>query len=271
MGERIGEVQMSFNSQSVNKRIPIPKEIQRELLVECSHKCSVPFCPEKHNLEFHHINGNPSDNKKSNLIVFCPNHHAMATRGKIDRKECKSYKERLKQMVSLQPATETLKQRIEREGIDVPAENPLVSLILNAGRWYINRRYGKPDASINREIMVLLALIPMCFLPLFYTTLVLKAQASIPSLYLSLGFSIIGAFLIVVFLVVHKRRCPKCRGYFGIETIDSKLAEEKEVYRTETEIEMRRIFRNTYRCVFCGHTYHLNEPEYETIPIADEN
>lgn len=255
---------------SKKKRISIPKEIQRKLLVECGHQCSVPFCFEKSNLEFHHINGDPSDNRESNVVVFCPNHHVMADRGKIDRKECKSYKERLSQMVDLQPTVETLKQKVEREGIDVPPENPFVSLILYLGRKYMNWRYGKPDTSINREILGLLVLIPLCFIPLFYTTLVLKAQASTLSLYLSMIFLIIGVVLIVVFSVIYERRCPKCRGYFGIETIDSKKVDETEKYRTQTEIKIEKIYRNTYRCVFCGHSYILNESEYETIPIADE-
>ncbi len=250
-----------------NERIPIPKEIQRELLVDCGHQCSVPFCYETHNLEFHHINGNPSDNRKSNLIVLCPNHHTMATRGKIDRKECKSYKERLKQTVGLQPTIETLKQKVEREGIDVPPENPFVNLILNLGRRYMNWRYGKPDASINREIAILLVVIPLCFTPLFYTAYVLRGQFSTLSLYVSMISSIIGCVLIIVFLVIYKRRCPNCRGYFGIERTDSKKVDETEKYRTETEIKIEKIYRNTYRCVFCGHTYTLNESEYETIPI----
>jgi hypothetical protein len=255
-----------------NKRIPIPKEIERELLVECSHKCSVPFCLETHDLEFHHINGDPSDNKKSNIIVFCPNHHTMADRGKIDRKECAAYKERLKQMVSLQPTNETLKQKVEREGIDVPPENPFVKLILYLGRGYMNWRYGKPNASINREITVLLVLIILCFVPLAYTFYAASqgAALSTPFLYLLVFSLVAGSVLISGFSVIHKRRCPKCRGYFGIERIVSKKVDEKK-HRTQTEIKIEKIYRNTYRCVFCGHSYTMNESEYETIPIARES
>lgn len=68
------------------ERIAIPKETERKLLVESGHKCSVPFCYEGYSLEIHHINGDPSDNKESNLIVLCRNHHAKAESGKIDRK-----------------------------------------------------------------------------------------------------------------------------------------------------------------------------------------
>jgi len=245
------------------KRIPIPKEMERKLLVESGHQCSVPFCYEKHNLMFHHINGDPSDNKESNLIVFCPNHHTMADRGKIDRKECVSYKERLKQ---IRPE-ETLKEKVEREGISVTPEHPIVSLILYLGRKYMNWRYGKPNASINREIMLLLVLIALCFVPFLYTTLVLKAQITIEWLYISIAFLIVGTVLLIVFVVIFQRRCPnpECKGYFGIENIDSRKVDEK-VTELETETRIEKIYRNTYRCVFCGHTYTINESTEETVP-----
>jgi len=78
-------------------RVPIPKAKERKLLVESGHKCSVPLCNENYSLSFHHINGDPSDNREFNIIVLCRNHHDMADRGRIDRKECASYKEILKQ------------------------------------------------------------------------------------------------------------------------------------------------------------------------------
>ena len=77
------------------ERIAIPKKTQRKLLVECGHKCSVHLCDEKTALEFHHINGNPSDNRESNLIVLCANHHTLAENDKIDRKALADYKKRL--------------------------------------------------------------------------------------------------------------------------------------------------------------------------------
>jgi hypothetical protein len=69
------------------ERIDIPKAAERKLLVESGHKCSAPFCNESDAISIHHINGDPSDNKESNLIVLCRNHHAMADSGKIDRKK----------------------------------------------------------------------------------------------------------------------------------------------------------------------------------------
>jgi len=106
----------------------------------------------------------------------------MAESGKIDRKECESYKERLKQ---IRPE-ETLKEKVEREGISVTPENPFVSLILSLGRRYMNWRYGKPDASINREIMLLVIATFLCFVPFLYVVMILKAQITIEWLYLSI-------------------------------------------------------------------------------------
>ena len=62
--------------------------------MECGFRCTVFDCPHMRDLEAHHINSRPSDNRKENLIMLCPNHHSMATTGTIDRKACQMYKER---------------------------------------------------------------------------------------------------------------------------------------------------------------------------------
>ena len=45
------------------------------------------------------------------------------------------------------------------------------------------------------------------------------------------------------------------------------MVDEEKVYQTDEKIKMKNIYRNTNRCVFCGHTYIKNEVEYETIEI----
>lgn len=245
-------------------RIAIPRETERKLLVESGHKCSVPFCNESHTLEIHHINGDPIDNRESNLIVFCRNHHAMAHSGKIDRKECESYKERLKQ---IRPE-ETLKEKVEREGVSVTPENDFVKLVLNLGRRYMMWRYDKPTASINREITALGVLIILCFVPfsyMVYAMSFLRTQITTEWIYFSTIFMVIGSFLALVFEVIYKRKCQKCKGYFGVERIDSKKV-STNVIETEAQTRIETIYRNTYRCAYCGDTNTVNEPVEEKIP-----
>jgi len=249
--------------KSKTERISIPKETERKLLVKSGHKCSVPFCNESNAISIHHINGDPSDNKESNLIILCRNHHAMADSGKIDRKECLSYKERLKQ---IRPE-ETLKEKVEREGISVTPENYFVKAVLNLGRRYMMWRYRKPTASINREITALGVSIILCFVPFFYMLYIvsfLRTQITIEWIYFSTIFMVIGLILALVFEVIHKRRCPKCKGYFGIERIDSKKI-STNVIETETQTRIETIYRNTYRCAYCGDTNTVNEPVEEII------
>lgn len=244
------------------ERIAIPKEIERKLLVESGNKCSVSRCNESYSLEIHHINGDPSDNRESNLIVLCPNHHALAESGKIDRKALVAYKERLGQT----NIEETLKEKVEREGIDVTPESGFVWFILNIGRRYMMWRYHKPTASIKREIAILIILTCFCFVPFYYVVWVLRAQITVEWIYVSTAFLILGAFLIVVLGVVFYRRCGNCHGYFGIGRVDSKEVSRK-VVKTREETRITPIYRNTYRCIYCGNTFTKNERgETEIIP-----
>jgi hypothetical protein len=251
-------------SEDRKKRVAVPRETERKLLVESGHKCSVIRCNESHSLEIHHINGDPSDNRESNLIVLCRNHHAMAQEGKIDRKSLASYKERL---VQANPE-ETLKEKVEREGIDVTPESGFVWFILNIGRKYMMWRYHEPTASIKREIAIMVALTFLCFVPFYYVVWILKAQVAVEWIYVSTAFMILGAFLILVFGVIFYRRCGKCHGYFGIDRVDSKEV-NREVIETSQETRITPIYRNTYKCIYCGDTFTKNE-RGETEIIAKE-
>ncbi len=71
-------------------------KLRRDLHLECGYKCSIPLCPVQNNLEAHHINGKRNETVKENLLMLCPNHHAMVESGIIDRKACKIIKENLK-------------------------------------------------------------------------------------------------------------------------------------------------------------------------------
>lgn len=74
-------------------RPAIPAEIERRVLVEAGHRCAIPTC--RHiEVELHHII--PWSQRRSheyeNLIALCPNCHARADAGKIDRKSLRLYK-----------------------------------------------------------------------------------------------------------------------------------------------------------------------------------
>jgi len=247
------------------ERVAIPRETKRKLLVESGYKCSVLHCNEKTALEFHHINGNPDDNRESNIIVLCANHHTLAGNGKIDRKALVDYKRRLK----LDKPEETLKETVEREGIDVIPENLFVKFVMDIGRKYMTWRYGEPTASIKREIALLIILTGLCFVPFFYIMWVLKAQITVEWIYVSTAFLIVGAFLAIGLSVVLARRCDHCHGYFGIDRVESKEV-DREVIETKQDTRITPIYRNTYRCFYCGDTYPKNE-RGETQIISEED
>lgn len=73
----------------------IPRDIERQIYIEAGYHCPVPNCGHEIGLDIHHIDGNPNNNKKENLILLCAVHHRLATSGKIDHKACRKIKERL--------------------------------------------------------------------------------------------------------------------------------------------------------------------------------
>jgi len=83
----------------MSKRPPIPSELKRRILVEAGHRCAIPTCRHP-TTEIAHII--PWDKVKKheyeNLIALCPNCHARADRGEIDRESlriCKRILQRL--------------------------------------------------------------------------------------------------------------------------------------------------------------------------------
>ncbi|MFH1696811.1 MAG: HNH endonuclease signature motif containing protein [Candidatus Diapherotrites archaeon] len=54
-------------------REPIPKSLREKILNSVRHKCEL--CGTSINLDLHHKNYNPADNREENLIAVCPNCH----------------------------------------------------------------------------------------------------------------------------------------------------------------------------------------------------
>lgn len=78
-------------------RPAIPAELKRRVLVEAGHRCAIPTC--RHiEVELHHIEpwANTQTHEYQNLIALCPNCHARADSGKIDRKSLRIYKAALR-------------------------------------------------------------------------------------------------------------------------------------------------------------------------------
>lgn len=77
-------------------RPAIPMEIQRAVLIEAGHQCAIPSCRHPR-VEIHHIIpwAKCKRHEYRNLIALCPNCHARAHDGEIDRKSLVKYKEAL--------------------------------------------------------------------------------------------------------------------------------------------------------------------------------
>jgi 5-methylcytosine-specific restriction endonuclease McrA len=79
------------------QRPPIPAEIRRKVLVEAGHRCAIPTC-RYIQVEIHHIIPweHCKEHNYENLIALCPNCHARADKGEIDRKSLRLYKDNLR-------------------------------------------------------------------------------------------------------------------------------------------------------------------------------
>ena len=78
-------------------RPPIPRELERRILVEAGHRCAIPTC-RAHPVEIAHIKpwSNVKEHTYENLIALCPTCHTRYDRGDIDRVSVREYKSRLK-------------------------------------------------------------------------------------------------------------------------------------------------------------------------------
>ena len=78
-------------------RPKIPAELERSVLLEAGHRCAIHTC--RHiNVVIHHIIpwAKCKEHEYENLIALCPNCHARADRGEIDRKSLRIYKANLR-------------------------------------------------------------------------------------------------------------------------------------------------------------------------------
>ena len=72
------------------RRKPIPMSVQKKVIARSRGKCEIcGFDFVKHDVKphIHHKDGNPRNNKLSNLIVVCPNCHSKLHKWKIVKEE----------------------------------------------------------------------------------------------------------------------------------------------------------------------------------------
>ena len=108
MSKRVGG-----QSKRQGTRPTIPPPVQRKVVFECDHTCSIPKCRVTVGLEIHHINCKRYDNREENLLVLCTKHHRMvhAPRSKLDRATCEQLKRTIAQLnVPLVPDRQAMQQ-----------------------------------------------------------------------------------------------------------------------------------------------------------------
>jgi hypothetical protein len=79
-----------------DSRPEIPKELERQVLMEAGHRCAIPTCRHP-TTEMAHIIpwAQVKEHKFDNLIALCPNCHTRYDRREIDRKAMLQYKANL--------------------------------------------------------------------------------------------------------------------------------------------------------------------------------
>ena len=92
--DAIGEWWKTSGSGRTKERRSIPAEIKRIVLERANGVCEHPDCARKTRNHFHHIDENPSQNIRSNIVYICPNHHDEAHRGLIPQSEQKRWARR---------------------------------------------------------------------------------------------------------------------------------------------------------------------------------
>lgn len=78
------------------KRLDIPRQLEREVLLEAGHRCAIPACRQTP-IEIAHIIpwDKVHEHTFDNLIALCPTCHTRYDKGEIDRKSMVQYKANL--------------------------------------------------------------------------------------------------------------------------------------------------------------------------------
>jgi hypothetical protein len=82
-------------------RLSIPRQLEREILLEAGHRCAIPTC-RQHPVEIAHIVSwvKVKEHSFENLIALCPTCHTRFDRGEIDLPSMRRYKANLGLLIS---------------------------------------------------------------------------------------------------------------------------------------------------------------------------
>jgi Zn finger protein HypA/HybF involved in hydrogenase expression len=104
------------------RRESIPQKLRTELLLRCKgrcEKCGLDFHDNGVRPHFHHKDGDPKNNKPSNLIVVCPNCHSKLHTWKVvEEKDIFGFTVKKRKLVAVKPRkrkTSTKKKQRKRK------------------------------------------------------------------------------------------------------------------------------------------------------------
>jgi hypothetical protein len=126
--------------EPVSDRPKLPRPLQREVLVEAGHRCSIPTCRQDP-VDIAHIEPRKPDGSNDvyeNLIVLCANCHRRHHQGEIDRRSLVQYKANLALMT--RRYTEAERRILEMYGKQPELPNPMfLPLGFDIHLWYLLR------------------------------------------------------------------------------------------------------------------------------------
>jgi hypothetical protein len=246
------------------ERKPVPKEIETKIKVEAGHKCTIWSCTENYPLEKHHIDGNPTNNNEDNIIYLCANHHKMADDGKITQEECHLYKKLLKD--KLEGNIHIKEQPSEAKGKEVEPERFFERAIFSLGKRYVLWRHGDLQVDLTKDYITFGIIGLLLLSPTLFLIGIVKLIGQSSAFYmLSVISATLGIIIIASIVTIANSRCPNCKKNFGIRRVKSFETGRTKLEKTDYGTRYEVTYDNTYKCEFCGHSYHRMERETETI------
>lgn len=131
----------------MSQRPPIPSKLKRRILVEAGHRCAIPTCRHPTTEIAHIVPWNKvKKHEYENLIALCPNCHARADKGEIDRRSLRIYKRILQRLTD----------RYDKFELNVLNELRLGKPVIMAGNMLllIKNLLDEELVSINTDIEV---------------------------------------------------------------------------------------------------------------------